>query len=345
MLIDWLTLKLDEQHLSEDVIRLFRSRADRIIRISAATGQPVYEIQAWDSIRSDSHAISIRMCSDHLMICGSPARVIGDGDAVFGNGSSAKLDLYGCIDAMRRFVSRQTNILLPSSDFFKLTRIDVTDNLMLNSQEHVLKALDILNRTDGGRYKVSNKAGNSIYWGSKSKRFKGKAYGKGEHLRYLMHLKTYVGKQYSIKQIEAATRLLRLELTIGSLTLNEIGYWVDLSPADLMNYHTHYFGRMLGDSQMTDTDKLYAKLLEICSTRGQANAAFDFFSFIKANGLRMAKQRYSRRTFYRHQATLKKAGLADSDISTGEVVKLRQDIIRCRSVNSWEDLMAAVEGK
>ena len=341
MLIDWLTVKLDERHLTEDVIRLFRSRADRIIRISAATGDPVYETTAWDSIRSDSHAISIRMCSDCLMICGSPARVIGDGDAVFGNGASAELDLHGCIDAMRRFVSKQTEILLPSPESFKLTRIDVTDNLMLDSQEHVLEALDILNRTDGGRYKVSNKAGNSIYWSSKSKRFKGKAYAKGEHLRYLMHLKTYRGKQYSIKQIEAATRLLRLELTIGSLTLHEIGHWSNLSKTDLLNYFTTYFSRMLGDSKMTDTTKLYDTLLEVCPTKGQANAAFDFFSFIKANGLRAAKRRYSQRTFTRHQANLRKAGLADADISTGEVVKLRQDIIRCRSVSSWEELMAA----
>ena len=342
MLIDWLTLRLDEHHLTEDVIRLLRARSDRIIRISATTGNTVYEISAWDSIRSDSHAISVRMCSDSLMICGSPARVIGDGDAVFGNGPSVKLDLYGCIDAMRRFVSKQIEIFLPDPNFFKVIRIDVTDNLMLDSKAHVLEALDILNRTDGGRYKVSNKAGNSIYWSAKSRRFKGKAYAKGEHLRYLMDLRSYQGKQYSIKQIEAADRLLRLELTIGSRTMFDFSHWSDLSSFDLANYHTNYFGRMLGDSQMTDTTKLYNTLLDVCPTEGQASAAFKFFSFIKANGLRAAKQHYSRTTFYRHQATLKKAGLADSDISTGEVVKLRQDIIRCRSVDSWDDLMAAV---
>ena len=342
MLIDWLTIKLDERHLTEDIIRLLRARSDRIIRISAATGNTVYETTAWDSIRSDSHVISVRMSSDALIICGSPARVIGDGDAVFGNGASVKLELYGCIDAMRRFVSKQTEVLLPDPDFFKVVRVDVTDNLMLDSKDHVLEALDILNRTDGGRYKVSNKAGNSIYWSATSRRFKGKAYAKGEHLRYLMNLRRYEGKQYSIKQIEAAERLLRLELTIGSRTMFDFSHWSDLSSADLVNYHANYFGQMLGDSQMTDTTKLYNTLLEVCPTKGQANAAFDFFSFIKANGLRAAKRRYSRRTFYHHQANLKKAGLADSDISTGEVVRLRQDIIRCRSVSSWEELMSAV---
>ena len=74
MLIDWITAKLDEKHLSEETIRILRSRSDRIIRISAETGEQVYETQAWDSIRSDSHSITIRMSSDCLFICGSPAR-------------------------------------------------------------------------------------------------------------------------------------------------------------------------------------------------------------------------------------------------------------------------------
>ena len=341
MLIDWLTLKLDERHLSEDSIRLLRSRADRIIRISAVSGEQIYETQAWDSIRSDSHTITIRMASDSLFICGSPARVIEDGDAVFGNGSSSKLDLYGCIDAMRCFVSKQTDIVLPAPHFFKVTRIDVTDNLKLDNQNQVLEALDILNRTDGGRYKVSNKAGNSIYWGSKSRRFKGKAYAKGEHLRYLMNLKSYEGKQYSIRQMAAADRLLRLELTIGAQTLRQFTHWSDLSPADLANYHTHYFGRMIGDSEMTDIDKLYAKLLQVCPTKRRAKSALNFFSFIRANGLRSAKQHFSPSTFYHHQSYLKQAGLADADISTGEIVTLRRKVLECQSVNSWSDLMAA----
>jgi II/X family phage/plasmid replication protein len=341
MLIDWITAKLDEKHLSENAIRALRARADRIIRISAETGEQVYETQAWDSIRSDSHSITIRMSADCLFICGSPARILGDGDAVFSTGVCSKLELRGCIDAMIKFVSIQTAVFLPPSNSWKITRIDVTDNLKLDSQAQVIEALDILNRTDGGRYKVSNKAGNSIYWGSKSRRYKGKAYAKGEHLVYLMNLKGYDGKRYSEEEIEAAKKLLRLELTIGAQTMRELSHWSDLTPMDLANEHQRYFGRMIGDSNMTSVSKLQDKLLQICPTAGQAKSAFMLFTYIRAHGLKKAKADTSSSTFYRNQRYLKMAGLADSDISTGEIVNLRRRVLECSSVNSWSDLMAA----
>jgi II/X family phage/plasmid replication protein len=341
MLIDWITAKLDEKFLNEEQTRILRSRADRIIRISASTGEQVYETQAWDSIRSDSHSITIRMSSDCLFVCGSPARVIGDGDAVFSSGVCSKLDLRGCLDAVIKFVSIQTGVFLPCSDNWKVTRIDVTDNLLLDSQQQVIEALDILNRTDGGRYKVSNKAGNSIYWGSKSRRYKGKAYAKGEHLTYMMALKGYDGKRYSFDEIEAANKLLRLELTIGAQTMRELSHWSDLTPMDLALEHSRYFDRMIGDTNMTSVSKLQEKLQEICPTSGQAKSAFMLFTYIRAHGFKKAKSDTSSSTFYRNQRYLKLAGLADSDISTGEIVALRRRVLECSSVNSWSDLMAA----
>ncbi|MCP5004547.1 MAG: hypothetical protein GY941_11510 [Planctomycetes bacterium] len=342
MLIDWLTCKLDERHLSAETILKLRNQGDRIIRICIATGEQIYETQAWDSIRSDSHAISVRMGSDCFWVQGSPARVIESGCAVFGSGSSAKLDIGGCAAAMLQHVAKVITIDLPEVNYWKITRIDVTDNIAFKNEHDVQEALDILNRTDGGRYKVSNKAGNSIYWSSKSRIRKGKAYAKGEHLAYLMRKKGYTGIRYTDEKIELARRILRLELTIGSQYLREnVNHWSELTSEELARLHDDYFGRMIGDIEMTDNKTLEDKLIEVCPTKRQALAAFDFFSFIKANGLRAAKRRFSSRTFYRHQNHLKKAGLGDADISTGEIVALKRRVLDMQSVNSWEDIKIA----
>ena len=65
---------------------------------------------------------------------GSPARIMGDGCAVFGSYSSTRLGLPGCVDAMRLFVMRHVGLELPSDlGVWTVSRVDVTENLLLDS--------------------------------------------------------------------------------------------------------------------------------------------------------------------------------------------------------------------
>ena len=51
-------------------------------------------------MRSDSHGVAFQVGSDRLRFQGSPARAIGDGDAVFGAGAARASDVGGCVEAM-----------------------------------------------------------------------------------------------------------------------------------------------------------------------------------------------------------------------------------------------------
>jgi len=242
MLIDWVTCRLPESCLSAESWRVLSGMGDRIARYSAATGEVVWESTAWDSMRSDSHAIALRLGSDALWLQGSPARVIGQGCAVFGEGSAFQLDLAGCVAAMVQFAGSMVGLNLPSYMSWLVTRVDVTGNLMLDNQAQVREALTVLRDCEGGRYRVSQQAGDTVYWSHKSKLRKGKAYAKGAHLRYQMKRKGYDGYQYDENQLTLAEKLLRLELTLGSVWFKrQPDAWFDLTPHQLIRQWEDYF--------------------------------------------------------------------------------------------------------
>ena len=99
---------------------------DRVARYAADTGELRYESACWDSIRSDTHQISVRVGSDALWMRGSPARVIGRGDAAFGAGASRALDPVGCLERMRASVSERLGVGLPVARHWTVSRVDVT---------------------------------------------------------------------------------------------------------------------------------------------------------------------------------------------------------------------------
>ncbi len=107
VLIDWITARLPMEFMGEEQFKRRRKLGDRIQRYSANDGEIRWESQAWYSIRSDSHQIAMRVGSDALWIQGSPARVIGNGCTVFGNGASQELDAASCLQAMISHVSNQ----------------------------------------------------------------------------------------------------------------------------------------------------------------------------------------------------------------------------------------------
>lgn len=341
MLIDWVTARVPLERLSPDALATAKGWGDRLVRYCARSGEVRYEQAAWDSVRSDSHQLAFRVGSD-LWVQGSPARVLGDGDTVFGSGPSAALDLLGCVARMVAFVETVVGHELPDAAQWIVSRVDVTCNLALPALPQVRQALAILRGTEGGRYRVSSVAGDTVYHGSKSKLRKGKAYAKGPHLRELMKRKDYSGRRYSESELAAADSLLRLELTLGREWFARVGCWQSVTAARLLAEWESYFGRMLGGvAVMSESiaDRVRAVVLkgEVIS-EGRARGALACWELIKGHGWEQAKALHSKATWYRHIAVLHAAGLGDADISRGEVVSLRRVELHAARVATWTEL-------
>lgn len=194
MLIDWLTARVGYSAFPvPDWIKL-TLLGDRIMRYCPRSGEVSWETSAWDSIRSDSHQIAFRVTGDSVLIQGSPARVCGKGDAVFGSGPALALDLTGCLNRMIRFVSGIVGVEMPSDlRLWTVTRIDITGNILLDDLAAVRIALRILRECEGGRYRVSQQAGDTVYWSHQSRLRSGKAYAKGPQVEYMISRKGYTG--------------------------------------------------------------------------------------------------------------------------------------------------------
>jgi len=341
MLIDWVTARVPLDRLSPVALDAARSMGDRIVRYCPKSGDVRYESGAWDSVRSDSHQLAARAGTD-LWVQGSPARVIGDGCTVFGSGASSALDLAGCVRRMVAFLSGRLGVELPDSGDWIVSRVDVTENLCLDDLTQVKEALTVLRGTEGGRYKVQAKDGDSVYWSPKSKLRKGKAYAKGPHLRYLMKKKGYTGRRYVEEEIAASNRLIRLELTLGREWFARNGNPQAIGPARLEQEWESYFGRMLGDAEVSDMARDIEERIKAAATsEGEGKSAYLCWLVIRERGWTQAQSMYTPRTWYRHLRVIRRAGFGDADISLGQVVPFRRVHLRASVVRSWPELLHA----
>jgi len=296
----------------------------------------------WQTIRSDSHQITIRRTGDSLWIQGSPARAVADGDAVMGE--AIGLDLWAGAGAMLGLCERVLCMgRFPERRLWKVSRVDVTENYCLGSLPDVRVALGVLRGTEGGRYRVSQQAGDTVYWSHRSRLRSGKAYAKGPHLQYLLKRKTYTGTAYTADQLEAAKKLLRLELTLGAQWWRErVGcHWWELTPSRLAQEHADYFGRMIGKGiEMDMTNNEREAILAAAPTVRKGRSVCRTWLTIQQVGFESAREIVGRSTWYDHLQVLRAAGLGDADISAGRVVGLRR-VVSLTAVSTWEELLAA----
>lgn len=339
MLIDWVTCRIPIDQLTEEGRAVAREIGDRICRYCPKTGDLRYETSAWESVRSDSHQIAVRAGTD-FWIQGSPARVIASGDTVFGAGAAAALDIEGCVSQVVRYVGDRFGVRFPAAKNWLVTRIDVTGNLQLAGLAEVRQALGTLRDCEGGRYRVSQQAGDTVYWSHLSKLRSGKAYAKGPHLSYLMNKPGYTGRLYSQQEIAAANGLLRLEMKLGREWFAR-NPWVDIDAIQLRAEWNEYFGRMIGGAEVTTDDDLQQRVQAAAKTAGRGKAAYGCWVMIQQQGWERAREFYSKTCWYRNLQILRAAGLGDADISVGQVVPLRRRIIEARMVTNWSDLFAA----
>ena len=337
MLLDWITIRTPYESLDSQALAVAVGYGDRVQRINAETGELRWESAAWDSIRSDTHAISVKAGGSELWIQGSPARIIAEGDAVFGAGASQALDIPGCISRMTAFVGQMLGCSLPSPSYWKVSRVDVTNNLQLDDLAAVKVALSTLRDCEGGRYRVSQQAGDTVYWSHRSKLRSGKAYAKGPHLEYMMKRPSYDGYPYTQHQLQAANQLLRLELKLGREWFSRHD-WKSVTPAMLRNEWHDYFGRMIGGAEMKSESDIKTRVMAAAKTEGQGKAALGCWALIQSQGWESARDLQSKTTWYRNLQILRAAGLGDVDISKGQVVPLRRKIIECQAVTSWDQL-------
>lgn len=381
MLIDWVTASIPMENMPREMWEGLRLLSDRVMRYSpTAEGFSTYQedgfiriesssiswdTSAWDSIRSDSHQLAFKIGGDAIHVQGSPARVIGSGDAVFGEGASRALDLVGCVRRMVVYASGQLGFDLPTdSALWKVSRIDVTANIMLDDLAAVRVALRILRECEGGRYRVSQQAGDTVYWSHRSRLRSGKAYAKGPHIKYMLAKKEYTGRKYSSSELLLIDRLLRLELKLGSQWLRERAGkpWTQLTADDLRAEWHSYFERMIGESSMITEDDVYSNISKAAeeirlernlklkvptkSSELFAKAAYSFYLLIQKEGWQKARELHSKNgkpnsTYYRNLEVLHRAGLGDADLSSGTVVQLRRKIIECQMIDSWSDFRLA----
>lgn len=366
-MIDWITARIDLDRFDEDERSLLLSLSDWVMRFSGqgpppapgpddspviqiSSGDVRYLTKAWDSVRSDSHGVVCRVTPSALWIQGSPARCIGDGDSVFSSGASAAEDVAGCLDRMASFLFGQVGIARrPPLAVWDVSRIDITRNLMLDSLAEVRQALIYLRSAEGGRYRVNQPDGDTVYWNKTSRYKKAKAYAKGPHLMYLQKRDEYKGRRYTDAEIEKAKRLIRLELTLFKRHWNKnllIPTWQELTPALLGLQWRDYFGRLLGHTIMNDEE--LRRRIDNVQVKGEtispglAKAAYTTWYLIKSMGYEMAMESQTKTTWYRNLRILKLAGLKVTDLGNGKIIPFRvQKLVLGQEVSSWSDLKRA----
>jgi len=77
-------------------------------------------------------------------------------------------------------------------------------------------------------------------------------------------------------------------------------------------------------------------------TDAQAQAVFATYRNIRADGFDVAKAFISRAAWYRHLRALRKVGISDADLVSGNVVQFRPvRVVLAQPVASWEDIRRA----
>jgi II/X family phage/plasmid replication protein len=362
VVIDWLTARIDLGLFPEADRDVLLGLSDWVMRFSGEgvppgadpTAPPVMQIaqgdvryltKAWDSVRSDSHGVVCRVTPSSLWIQGSPARCIGDGDAVFSSGASAAEDVRGCLHRMVSFLLGQVGVATrPDLALWDVTRLDITRNLMLDSLAEVRQALAYLRNAEGGRYRVNQPDGDTVYWNKSSRYKKAKAYAKGPHLLYQQKRPEYHGRRYTELEVSLASKLIRLELSIFKrYWVKNLGLpsWQFLTPTILNDEWRNYFGQLLGHTIMND-EELRRRVESVAPTAGQAKAAYNCWYLIKSMGWEMARENHTRSTWYRNLGILKAAGLKVTDLGNGKVIPFRvQKLVLGREVATWTDLRRA----
>jgi II/X family phage/plasmid replication protein len=339
VLIDWLTLRVRISDIQEnDLLALMpymaKLEVKNVLTDEVLKTKLVVDI---DSVRSDFigmvWSISSNGKDKYLNIGASPAS-LEHGSNLFGSS-----DYHHCKQVVLNHARKVLKGVCLFNDGWLPRRIDITQNYFLQSHNQVKDALHILRASDGTRQKSTVK-GDSVYWGEGSHYRSGKAYDKYIQALELNKKAIKQGKPaiYTKEQLSLMSSILRLEMKLGRQYFDEHTDENDITQEFLMNEHEAFFKKFIGDSEVTDMDKLYEIIQATAPTKGRGLAAYDTYLRIKQNGYEFTKASMPSRTFFRHQKYLLEAGLSISDLTTAKIIELRKRKLTLEPVYNWEHL-------
>ncbi|UZR29438.1 phage/plasmid replication protein, II/X family [Methylococcus mesophilus] len=347
-MIDWLSLHCLYDNFPDPLPAVnYRNMLPQLMKWNPATGEVEWCKPTIESIRSDSHQVTVAVAGDRISIWGSPARSMGLRHNVFGSA-----DIVECALAHIRVAREHLPFELPDIEHWFPSRIDVTHNYDLGGPVEVRQALTYLRQADGGRLKVNSKYAETVYWNENSTINARKAYAKGSHLEYQLS-KGQI--DISQEELQYAHRLLRLENKRGNewwRRFRQSGRdWKTVTEQELNAIHRESFESVIGkDSiEVTEMDSILERLKELkdektgkAISEARALGAYRTWGLIKMVGMEEAKASMSERTWRYHKAMLFAAGLSWSDFAAGNVVPFRRKtILLGEPVTSFEQLRKA----
>lgn len=335
-MIDWLTIHVEFP--AEIQARWLSTLEAWPQWVRSDQGELVAYRYDFQTLKSSSHQITICPRNDGITIVGSPAYSMGLTNNVFG--SDNLIDCYqSMLYAALKSIHETLNFIVGTKQIkTRITRIDHTFNLLLESEQQARFLISSIDRVDTGRYRTGRKYGTSLYFGGKSRRMKSKIYIKGTQLRKLI-------KNGKIEEIEETDlkhldKVLRLELTYGRDILK--GMDIITMQKMLNNQTDEYWSRFFGDAELRDNMNKqgeFTTIRENSESDAQAKAVMRTLTLIRSHGRNLTELGISRATLFRHLRVLRSCGFGEAELA-GNAVILRFPVqqILTRRVEDWNEL-------
>lgn len=328
-MIDWLTLNIDIGLLSPEDRDTISTSSSRLQKISP-DGEIIWDTSTFESLRSDCTGLAWS-AGTKLTLAGSPASVVHSNN-VFGTDS-----VYWAFTYMLDFFDRFMGTNLPRDmKAWGCSRMDITQNYDMGGQAAVKQALYYLRNCPTRGNNVERRH-TTVYWNKSSTLRSGKAYNKYEHAKALTKKNQ---ANYTKDQLMKTRNLLRLELKLGRHWFQRHKHWSTLTVEELKNQHALFFGDITKTIEVPTMDTLLDRLNHTAPTSGQAIAAYNYYLQIREQGLEMAREYVTKSSHYRHIKNLKNAGLTNADLTTGNILQFRPQVITMQPVNTWSDIAA-----
>lgn len=344
-MIDWLTLILPNNLLSEKARDVLRLQGHRIITTDPKTGDIKSETSKFfkaidpDQAHSDLYGVSVQYGSN-LIICGSPARTHSTHN-IFGSS-----DPIECFKQMVEFVERAYSITLPKNPTkWKCTRLDYNQMYDMGGQVGVAQSLSTLRHAETRGNNVTMK-GDSVYWNASSIWIMLKAYNKYKDvLRTMRKGESHVTEQ----QLKAIEGLLRFEMKLGrswfAKTKERSGInWHEIRKSDLKALFEEQMKVLVGEDMNIQShdglrDKFKHAAIQCGLGEGTGLSAYRTFNMIKLEGIENVKREMAQNTFYVHQRVMRAVGMSKADITTGRILEFRRKtLVIEQPVTGWDGL-------
>ena len=214
--------------------------------------------------------------------------------------------------------------LLGDSTQWSMSRLDITANFDMGSKEQARAALGALRLSNVPRRRQCSPTDEVLRWGSQQWQ-SGTAYIKGTDPVMKNYLRQNV---ITAEFIAFALTLLRLELRLGRgfIARKEL-VWDSVTEDELSTIYNDYWGALIGGVEVMDMKDLFPALSNVTDSADMARSALRTFLLIQQIGESSAKESMSSRTWRRHTALLRAAGLSWTDIAVGQVTPLRRKAV------------------